>query len=145
MDLLLSQPARPATRDDIPNLISDSLQCLPELKHSLSLSGSFTGTFCLFMIMLSFGLFFSPSVHTGVNLRIPIVQQPLSFSVGSSDDTSSFGNSRSLLSHDEQLSPPILQPEISLETNSRHSYVRREISYHEVLLEEMNYTSIVSH
>jgi hypothetical protein len=120
----------------------------PEYKHSLSASGGFaTTTFCMFLIMLSFGIFFS-SVP-GVLSTFPMAkinQQVIPFSV-SSDQTLFYRTSRSLLSHEDidSIRPNTVQshaPNIT-DTSSSQNHVRKEISYYEVLLDEANQTQVL--
>jgi len=121
------------------------IPALPDFKNTLSLSGSFTNTFCLFMIMLSFGVFFSSFTGFSDFRMMSNINNQLPFSLGLSGETSFHKSGRALLQHEH--SPPIstqTETGVGTSTNVRQS-VRKEISYYEVLLDEMNHTSVKSH
>jgi len=137
--------------DSPPLSLSSPLSCdlpySPDFKNSLRLSGSFASTtFCMFLIMLSFGVFFS--AIPGTFSTFPMAnfnQQVIPFSVG--DQSYFYRTSRVLLSHEEELDPiirtKIVQPNITDPNSGQQSYyVRKDISYSEVLLDEANYTKV---
>jgi hypothetical protein len=140
--------SEPSSSDDMSPLFSsdsplstDSTDFKYDFKTSLSSSGSFATTFCMFMIVLSFGIFFSSFPGALPNFPLAQHQQQILPFTGASDQSIAFSRpSRSLLSH-EDIDPGKLMevvPNIT-ELNTPQAYVRREVSYYEVLLEEANH------
>lgn len=109
----------------------------PEFKNPLSFSGSFSSTFCFFMVVLSFGIFISS--FQGLDIRMGLNQQAI---LSQSGATQFYPSGRVLLSH-QQNSDPIIQANPPSAPEVKQTYVRKDISYYEVLLDEMNHTTHV--